>query len=169
MTPPARQPPSARALQDRLQGVRNKADAKHGRQRLALDGVDAADLGDPEDLREHHDADTSAHRPPPPKPIPAHLRAYLVGEPAAGSRWRHDYGHDPEAVADDGKSPRYPGGRCTRLYCWPCRIAELDAGEPRTWDGAARMARARQAAGAALDDLDREALKRADDAPTGRA
>lgn len=166
--PPPERPRSARGLQDRLQTVRDRHDAKTGRQRLALD-VDAADLGDPEDLREHRPHDDTPHRhPPPARPIPAHLRQFLVA-PDTSSRWRDDYDHNPEALSDDGKSPRYPGGRCVRIDCWPCTIARLDSGEPRDWAGVARMARSRQAAGVDLDDLDREALNRDTPAPTQEA
>lgn len=77
------------------------------------------------------------------------------------TNWRRDYPHPLDAFADDGKSPRFPGGRCVRADCWPCTIARLDAGDVVDWPGRARMASARQEAGVPLDELDIEALARA--------
>lgn len=120
----------------------------------------------------------------PPPQIPEHLRRYLVTPAGDDPRWADDYDHNPDALADDGKTQRYPAGLCTRFTCWPCTIARLDAATAleaagtltgdalnqagRTWPGAARMAAARRGLGLPLDRLDVEALKRADPEPKGQ-
>lgn len=167
---------TADELELQLEQVRAKQRAPRGtkarKTTTAPPLVDAATRA----AHDYEPEDLEPAPPPPPPPsspdIPAHLRQYLVHQPAStGSRLERAQ-EAPDAYAGarnaileaDTRAGRPPStaaahaaGEAARAAAWAFGYLGCD------WAGLYRMADARRRAGLPTDDLDAEALKRGDE------